>query len=61
MLSPNSVRPFVTNNQKALTTAKILVDKWFYIYRIPACIHSDKGQSFENDIISHLYSIYNIK
>ena len=27
---------FVTPNQKALTMAKIIVDKWFYIYRIPA-------------------------
>ena len=34
---------FITNNQMALTVTKILVDKWFYIYGIPACIHSDKG------------------
>ena len=27
---------FITPNQKALTVAKILVDKWFYIYGIPA-------------------------
>ena len=26
---------FMTPNQKALTVAKILVDKWFYIYGIP--------------------------
>ena len=52
---------FITNNQKALTIAKILVKKWFYVYGIPACIHSDKGQSFENAIISKLYSMYNIK
>ena len=52
---------FVTNNQKALTITKILVDKWFYVYGIPACICSNKSQSFENDIISHLYSVYNIK
>ena len=34
---------FVTNNQKALTIAKVLVEKWFYVYGIPAHIHSDKG------------------
>ena len=34
---------FVTPNQKAITMAKIIVDKWFYVYRIPARIHSDKG------------------
>ena len=52
---------FVTNNQKALTVAKVLVEKWFYVYGIPACIHRDKGQSFENAIITQLYSMYNIK
>ena len=52
---------FITNNQKALTIAKILVEKWFYVYGIPACIHSDKGQSFENALISKLYSMHNIK
>ena len=52
---------YITNNQKALTIAKILVDKWFYVYGIPAHIHSDKDQSFENAVISKLYSMYNIK
>ena len=52
---------FITNNQKALTIAKILVDKWLYIYGIPAHIHSDKGQSFKNARISKLYSMYTIK
>ena len=52
---------FITNNQKALTIAKVLVEKWFYVYGILAHIHSNKGQSFENAIISQLYSMYNIK
>ena len=52
---------FVTNKQKAFTVTKILVNRWFYICQIPAHIRSDKGRSFENDIISHLYSMYNIK
>ena len=34
---------FITNNQKAFTVAKVLVEKWFYVYGIPAGIHSDKG------------------
>ena len=38
---------FIISNQKALTIAKILVEKWFYVYGILACIHSDKGQTFE--------------
>ena len=40
-------------NQKVLTIAKILVDKWFYVYGIPAQIHGDQGQCFENKIMKH--------
>ena len=28
---------FITPNWKAITIVKILVDKWFYVYGIPAC------------------------
>ena len=52
---------FVTNSHKALTATKIIVNKWLNVYGIPACIHSNKGQSFENAIISKLYSMYSIK
>ena len=52
---------FVTPNQKAITITKILVDKWFYVYGIPACIHSDKGHSFDNEIMSHLYAMYGVE
>ena len=51
---------FVTPNQKAITVAKILVDKWFYTYGIPAHIHSDTGCSFDNEIMSHLYAMYGV-
>ena len=51
----------VTPNQKVLTIAKILVDKWFYIYGFLAHIHSDKGQSFDNEIMEHLYAMYGVK
>ena len=51
---------FVTPNQKAITIAKILVDKWFYTYGIPAHIHSDKGRSFDNEIMLHLYAMYRV-
>ena len=52
---------FLTSNQKALTMAKITVDIWFYVYGIPAHIHSDKGWSFENEILEHLYTLYGVK
>ena len=52
---------FVTPNQKAITIANILVDKWFYTYGIPARIHSDKGCSFDNIMMSHLYAMYGVE
>ena len=52
---------FVTNDQKALTVAKILVDKWFNVYGIPSWIHSDLGRSFDNEIISNLCKMYGIR
>ena len=52
---------FVTSNQKALTVAKLLVDKWFSIYGIPSRIHSDQGRSFDNEIIAHLCQMYGIR
>ena len=51
----------VTNNQKALTVAKILVEKWFSVFGIPARIHSDQGRSFDNKIIGHLCKMYGVK
>ena len=52
---------FVTNNQKSLTVAKILVEKWFSVFGIPARIHSDQGRSFNNEIISNLCKMYGIR
>ena len=52
---------FITPNQKVLTMAKILVEKWFYMYGIPAWIHSDQGWCFDNYIMQHLYALYGIK
>ena len=35
--------------------------KWFYVYGIPAHIHSDKGYSFGNEIMSNLYAMYGVE
>ena len=51
---------FITNNQKSLTVAKVLVERRFTVFRIPARIHSDQGLSFDNEIISHLCKMYAI-
>ena len=51
----------MTSNQKALTVAKLLVDKWFCVFGIPSQIYSDQGKSFDNNIISHLCNMYGIR
>ena len=48
----------VTPNQKVKMVAKVLIDKWFYTYRIPACIHSDQGKSFLNHLMEQLCKLY---
>ena len=52
---------FVIPNQKALTVEKIILDKWFYMCGVPGYIHSDKGQSFENEILVHSHTLYRVK
>ena len=52
---------FVTPNQKYLTMAKVLVEKWFSVFGIPARIHSDQGRSFDNEIIASLCKMYGIR
>ena len=51
---------FVMNNQKSLMVAKILIEKWFSMFGIPARIHSDQGRSFDNEIISHLCKMHGV-
>ena len=54
-------KAFVTLNKKALIMAKIKVGTWFYLYGIPAHIHSDKGWHFSNEIMGHLHAKYGVK
>ena len=50
-----------TNNQQALTVAKALVERWFHVYGIPSCIHSDQGKSFDNKIVDALCKMYGVE
>ncbi len=45
---------FVTKDQKALTVAKILCEKFFVHYGLPSHIHLDQGRDFESGLIKEL-------
>ena len=47
-----------TPNQTAKTVAKILIEKWFHVYRVPSQIHSDQGRCFDSNIIKALCKMY---
>ncbi|KAK3515000.1 hypothetical protein QTP70_003254 [Hemibagrus guttatus] len=52
---------FPTKDQKALTVAKVLFEKFFIHYGLPARIHSDQGQDFESRIIRELLTLLGIR
>ena len=52
---------YVCQDQKALTVAKRLVHEWFLKLGVPTRIHSDCGQSFENEFIGALCTLYSVK
>uniref|UniRef100_A0A672JC76 Gypsy retrotransposon integrase-like protein 1 n=1 Tax=Salarias fasciatus TaxID=181472 RepID=A0A672JC76_SALFA len=52
---------FPTKNQKALTVAKVLVEKYFVHYGLPSRIHSDQGRDFESRLIKELLKLMGIR
>ncbi|KAL0154049.1 hypothetical protein M9458_050649 [Cirrhinus mrigala] len=51
---------YPTPDQRASTVAKILTEKWFYVYGVPKRIHSDQGRSFEGELLRRLCDLYGI-
>lgn len=52
---------FPTSNQRASTVAKVLLEKFFVHYGLPARIHSDQGWDFESRLIKDLLSMLGIR
>lgn len=52
---------YPTKDQKAATVAKILWEKFFVYYGLPARIHSDQGRDFESRLIKELLGMLGIK
>ena len=48
-------------DQKAQTVARLLTERWFYLYGLPKRIHSDQGRCFEGELLRNLCKLYGVQ
>ena len=58
---PKFSQAFGTQDQKADTTAKVILKEWFMKYGVPERLHSDQGRNFESSVIAELCKLYGVK
>uniref|UniRef100_A0A6I8RGY6 Integrase catalytic domain-containing protein n=1 Tax=Xenopus tropicalis TaxID=8364 RepID=A0A6I8RGY6_XENTR len=51
---------FPTKDQRAITVAKVLVERFFIHYGLPKRIHSDQGRDFESKLVHELMSMLGV-
>ncbi|XP_053301840.1 uncharacterized protein LOC128460622 [Pleuronectes platessa] len=52
---------FTTKDQKAITVARVLWEKYFVHYGLPARIDSDQGRDFESRLIKEILSMLGVR
>ena len=52
---------FPTEDQKASTVAKVLLEKYFVHYGLPKRMHSDQGRDFESRLVHEVLSLLGVE
>lgn len=52
---------YPTKDQRAVTIAKVLVEKFFVHFSLPHRIHLDQGRDFENKLVKHLLDLLGVQ